>query len=403
MGRTGKQLALALALSAGALGSGVGAAFEIETSGFVSAELRGFADSPLSARQRRHSASMALQPEFYGEWDNGAHSVLFVPFARIDSADIERTHWDIRELMWRYVDDEWEVGVGIGKVFWGVTESQHLVDIINQTDLVESLDGEDKLGQPMVTASFSQAWGVLDLFVLPGFRERTFPGERGRLRTQPRVDASQARFESGAGRGHIDIAARWSHTFDTVDVALSHFYGTSRDPSFIPGLTSAREVVLIPFYKRIHQTGLELQYTDDAWLWKLEVIRRSGQGDAFYALTGGFEYTFFGFADTAADLGVIGEYLYDDRGELGGTAFQKDVLLGLRLALNDEQSTEMLAGVITDLDDGSHLFSLEGSRRLSDNLKLTVEGRIFSDVPQRSPFRTLRRDDYVQFELAWFF
>lgn len=399
----GKQVALALALSCGALGSASGAAFEIESSGFVSAELRGFADAPLSARQRHHSASVAIQPEFYGEWDGGAHSILLVSFARFDSADIERTHWDIRELMWRHARDEWELAVGIGKVFWGVTESQHLVDIINQTDLVESQDGDDKLGQPMITASFSQDWGVLDLFVLPGFRERTFPGERGRLRTQPRVDATQARFESGAGRGHIDIAARWSHTFDTVDVALSHFYGTSRDPIFITGLTSAREVVLIPFYKRIHQTGLELQYTDDAWLWKLEAIRRSGQGDVFYALTGGFEYTFFGLAGSAADLGVIGEYLYDDRGELGGNAFQKDMLVGVRLALNDVPSTELLAGVISDLDDGSHLFSLEGSRRLSDNLKLSVEGRIFSDVPTGSPFRSLRRDDYVQLELAWYF
>ena len=123
----------------------------------------------------------------------------------------------------------------------------------------------------------------------------------------------------------------------------------------------------------------------------------------FYALTGGFEYTFFGLAGSAADLGVIGEYLYDDRGELGGNAFQKDMLVGLRLALNDVPSTELLAGVISDLDDGSHLFSLEGSRRLSDNLKLSVEGRIFSDVPTGSPFRSLRRDDYVQLELAWFF
>ena len=40
--------------------------------------------------------------------------------------------------------------LGLRKVYWGVTESQHLVDVINQTEGVENLDGEDKLGQPML-------------------------------------------------------------------------------------------------------------------------------------------------------------------------------------------------------------------------------------------------------------
>ncbi len=35
-----------------------------------------------------------------------------------------------------------------------------------------------------------------------------------------------------------------------------------------------------------------MQYTTGAWLWKLETITRSGQDDRFFALAGGFEYTF---------------------------------------------------------------------------------------------------------------
>ena len=72
--------------------------------------------------------------------------------------------------------------VGIRKEFWGVTEFQHLVDVINQTDGVEDFDGEDKLGQQMVNLSLVNDWGIVDLFLLPGFRERTYAGEEGRLR-----------------------------------------------------------------------------------------------------------------------------------------------------------------------------------------------------------------------------
>ena len=93
--------------------------------------------------------------------------------------DSERTHFDIRELFGLWVFERWELGVGIRKVFWGVTESQHLVDIINQTDLVDSIDGEEKLGQPMVNVSIPHEWGTVDLFILPYFRERTFPGRDG--------------------------------------------------------------------------------------------------------------------------------------------------------------------------------------------------------------------------------
>ncbi|MEM7407724.1 MAG: hypothetical protein AAF458_20705 [Pseudomonadota bacterium] len=390
-------------LIAGVTLAGNAAVAAFEVSGFVAAEARGFAHAPLDARQRHHSGSLVVQPEFYTEWADGEQSLLFVPFMRLDSADSERTHADVRELIWQYVGDGYEFKAGIGKVFWGVTESQHLVDIINQTDAVESPDGEDKLGQPMLSFSTEQDWGTVDLFVLPGFRERTFSGAKGRLRTTPRVDTDRESYESGAGRRHVDLAFRYSHFIDSFDFAVSHFYGTSREPTLTAARTNSGEVVLAPFYPLIHQTGLELQYTDESWLWKLETIRRTGQGSTYYAYTGGFEYTFYGVVQSQADLGVIGELLYDERGESGPAVFQKDVLVGLRLALNDEESTELLAGVITDLDDGSHLFSVEASRRLSDNLKLSVEGRVFADLPTGAPFYTVRRDDYLQLELAWFF
>jgi len=151
-----------------------------ELSGFVAVEQRLFFHDPLFPDQKHNNGSFALQPEYYHEWETGS-SFILVPFARFDSQDSERTHFDIRELNYLWLTDNWEMRMGIGKVFWGVTEFVHLVDIINQTDLVESPDGEEKLGQPMVQLSIARDWGVLDLFVLPGFRERTFPGKKGAL------------------------------------------------------------------------------------------------------------------------------------------------------------------------------------------------------------------------------
>ena len=108
------------------------------------------------------------------------------PFFRYDNADSRRTHADLREayflLFGEIGNGEWELRVGIDQVFWGVTESQHLVDIVNQIDLVEHPNGETKLGQPMVNITYSSDWGIVEFFVLPYHRARTFPGSSGRLR-----------------------------------------------------------------------------------------------------------------------------------------------------------------------------------------------------------------------------
>ena len=201
-----------------------------ELSGYLAIESRIFPRTPLTAEQHKGNLSLSFQPEFYHEWAGGDQSLLFVPFLRLDQHDQERTHFDIRELFWQNIGESWELRIGLRKVFWGVTESQHLVDIINQTDLVENPDSEDKLGQPMVNFSWIHNWGTLDFFVLPGFRERTFPGSRGRLRFPLRADTDQAVYESGAEDRHIDWAVRWFHTIGDWDIGVSHFYGTSREP-----------------------------------------------------------------------------------------------------------------------------------------------------------------------------
>nr|MCH9670499.1 hypothetical protein [Gammaproteobacteria bacterium] len=43
----------------------------LEVSGYLSAEIRGFLHTPRFVKQKRHSASVVAQPEFYHQWDEG--------------------------------------------------------------------------------------------------------------------------------------------------------------------------------------------------------------------------------------------------------------------------------------------------------------------------------------------
>lgn len=375
-----------------------------ELSGFLAMEPRLFWEEHLASGQRGDADfSLVLQPEAYLEWDRGDQSLTFVPFVRWDQHDNQRTHWDIRELFWLRVWENWELSAGIRKVFWGVAESQHLVDIINQTDLVENLDAEDKLGQPMVKAVWIQDWGTLETYLMPLFRERTFGGRKGRLRAIPVVDEDNPIYESAARDAHFDWALRYAHSVGMFDIGLAHFMGTSREPRLEVGTDSQGGAARIPFYDVINQTSLDLQMTEGDWLWKFEGISREGFGSSFRAFVGGFEYTIVGVRDTAADLGLLAEYHWDERGDKATSASDNDLFGAFRLALNDVQSTELLAGATVDLETQAVFISVEGSRRLTDHWKLSLEARILTNFPVTDPLTFARQDDYVQVELAYYF
>ncbi len=139
------------------------------------------------------------------------------------------------------------------------------------------------------------------------------------------------------------------------------------------------------------------------WLWKFEGISREGFGSSFRAFVGGFEYTIVGVGDTSADLGLLAEYHWDERGDKATSSFDNDLFAAFRWTLNDVQSTELLAGATVDLETQAVFVSVEGSRRLTDHWKLSVEARILTNFPGTDPFTFARQDDYVQIELAYYF
>ncbi len=380
------------------------AAQAAEWRGNISGQIRYFLHDPLPQNIEQHNnyVSISTQPEFYHSWNNNDQSFTFTPFIRIDQYDDERSHGDIREFVWRNTFEDWQLKVGISKVYWGVTESQHLVDIINQTDYIENIDGEDKLGQPMIHANIERNWGNLDLFILPGFRERTFAGIEGRPRTFPYVDIDQTQYESTDNDRHVDYAVRYFQYFGALEIGLSYFDGTSREPLLNTG-TRNGETVLVPYYPLMQQTGLSAQATTEEWLWKLEIIHRSWLAEDFTAMTGGFEYTFVGIFESNADIGWVTEYLYDNRNNDATTFFENDVMMGLRLAMNDVQSTETLFGIIVDMDTHENLISVEANRRIGNNWKLELELRMFQHVNATGLINSLRKDDFVQIEMGYYF
>ena len=383
-----------------------------EFSGSLSFESRWHPQTGAHSGQRSHASGFVAVPKLYLE-DAEGRSFTLAPFFRYDAGDPRRTHADLHEayllLFGEIGNNEWELRLGIDQVFWGVTESRHLVNIVNQIDLVEHPYKEPKLGQPMAHLTWSGDWGVAELFGLTYHRARTFPGRFGRLRFPLVVENKQVSYESDAKQWHLDLAARYSRSLGPLDVGMSVFDGTSRDPFLLPGRDSNGTPILTPYYEQIRQFGLDTQLTLGSWLFKLEAIRRSGarnrlgREENYAASTFGGEYSFYSLGGSAADLTLLSEWNYDGRGQNATNIFQNDFFFGTRLAFNDVQSTEVLASILEDADSAARVLTVELNRRISDQWSLRVEAIALLGIDKTALDYEARRDSFIELNLIYNF
>lgn len=371
--------------------------------GDISGEYRAFfkTDSANpSASDYRGGATAELHLKYGGDLPGGAGSFLMDARATADQRDNHRNRIDFNELSWRRSAGNVSLLAGMHTEFWGVTESWHLVDVLNQTDLTANIDQRVKLGQMTLKASYRSELGNFSLYVLPLFRERVFVGERGRLKPAYNVDASLSTYESSREKHHVDLAARYAKSIGKWDLGLSHFDGTGREPLLLPVFAPGRPLVLAPYYAQIRQTGIDAQMTSDGLLVKFEAIKHvSGAQPNYRSAVAGVEYTQVGVFGGAADIGLLAEYLYDERGERATMPFSKDLFLAVRYVANNVAQTTYLLGAYTHLDTRARSYRFEMATRLRDGVTLSLEGQAFSKETERDLFYSYRDDGYLTVKL----
>ena len=385
--------------------------------------------------QGNYFSSLRFDVDFYGDTGDSGIRYKFHPFVRYDSHDEERSKAQVNELFAEYTHLQIDYKVGISTVFWGVTESQHLIDIINQYDLAEHSEKEAKIGQPMASASAIYDWGAVDIFLLMGFVERTFAGEDGRPRSTIIVDTDEPIYVNGANKNTLDLGVRYYNTFGNLDFGLSYFGGVSRDPYFLLAYQGQiiensisvsqaliSDLKLVPVYEDIQQVSIDALYLLNDWAWKLEGYRRFGDNATYYAAVFGFEYTSVGIMDSRIDAGWILEYNYDQRKDSAPfITFQNDFFFGARINWNNQYGTNLVAGVFWDPSLKEEVFKLEFRHRISDNIVIMSDTRVFisdtklagntvydylktlKEAGSNNSIAFIERDSYFQLELVFYF
>ena len=80
------------------------------------------------------------------------------------------------------------------------------------------------------------------------------------------------------------------------------------------------------------------------------------------------------------------------------------MFVGGRFAFNDVDSSEILFGVIQDLDYSSSVSGLvEASTRLGEQVKLYIEAQFFNSDEAKDPMFQFRRDSYFEVSAEYYF
>ena len=365
----------------------------------LSEEFRYFMNEGAYTGQEQFFPSYSITPELTLNWGESNNQLVFKGFFRHDK-DSRRTHVDAREFYIQKSKGKWDLSIGYQQIYWGVAESNHLVDIINQNDAVEDAFGNTKLGQPLIKYTLAtNKFGTFNLIYLPIHRKLLFPGEKGRFRFPFVLDEDFINYEKNSGTLKKDFAMRWNHYFGILDIGINHFYGNGREPFFNLGSLTPSA-----FYPIINQTGLDLQLTIDAVLLKFEGIYRSSNFQNFFANVSGLEYTFSNINGAGLDIGIVAEYSYDDRGNLSVNSLQNDIFSGIRIDWNDMNGSNILFGVLSDLQYNTESISIDATRRIKENYRISIEGLYFINIDSEElllPF--FSQDHYVKLEISQFF
>jgi hypothetical protein len=200
----------------------------------------------------------------------------------------------------------------------------------------------------------------------------------------------------------VDTAVRWNYSKDSVDIGVSHFVGTAREPRFAL-LTNPPEPTFQPIYDQIRQTSLDINAVSGGWIWKLEALHQSNRIKNYNASIAGFEYTLSNDSMDQPEIGLLTEYAWDSRGRNSPSAFQRDLFFGMRVSLNDVDGSEFLAGLGQDLQHSGRFISLDASRRFGNDARLSVKLRVVDSNSPVDPLSVLSHDDHLLIEYTHHF
>ena len=346
-------------------------------------------------------------------------------FGRFDALDQGRAVLVIEEAWAEYKKGPVRIRAGLDILNWTATEAFHPADIINSRNLDSDVENFEKLGEPMLALQWRFGSGAINAYYMPAYPSPIFPSRASRLGFGPpglelgdavRLGPDGEKLSGAALQG----ALRYTQTIGHVDLGLHVVHHLDRSqPSIV---FDPEALTLAPLYRTVTQIGGTYQHVIEGLILKVEAGYRifSATGiatpygmlpDLDHAqLAVGFEYGLLHESGVESTFILEGQALVglDEAERLSASIFQRDVLFGYRISLNDTAGTTLLLSAIADLERaGEVLVSFSYACRLSDTFTLKAAARVYeAKAPtgrQPSGLELLRNSDHFRVSLIRYF
>lgn len=351
-------------------------------------------------------------------------------FGRVDAIDEQRSVVVVEEAWIDLSRKNIRLRVGADIVNWTATEAFHPADIINARNFDSDFEYLEKLGEPMAVVSANLGGGKLTAYGMPFYTEPILASPRSRLNFAPGLPIRPGRLQMNT-RGELTTkdfggqgALHYIRTFGSADIAIYAVHHLDRlQPLYVTAGTTNPVGALL--FQTVSQAGLTYQHAIGMLLAKLEFgyryFHRPASGvtpfvpldDRDHAqIAAGLEYTHTHPNSVDSTFMLEGQVYAGQQNQLQRRSlglFQRDILLGYRVAFNDVKDKAIVALGIFDLENAGELMASIGySQRLSDVWGLSATARVMH-APDPDPLlpptglETLRHADQLRLSITRYF
>lgn len=369
--------------------------FKVKSSGEVRMESRFFSkDSKAYTKDTNFGlfTRLKVKSKHHRNWKENIRIVT-----RADKNDPSRAVFFFEDAYVQYEKGDFEFSFGPQMLNWSATEAFHPADIINSRNFDSNLENAEKIGEPMLKASYIGDESKHSLMIMPMLTKPILPSITNRLSLSGGVPMLEPLFieksgETSESEFYLQYGLRSEFTFDDFDLTFH----------FVDHLDRTTPLIVVtgfgvqPLYLPVLQLGSTFQWVAEEWVYKVELAHRQ-----FKALTHstygnlevpdntqlafGIEY---GWATSGgSDIVFIleGQSIFgpDEDERAAMSIFQKDLLFGTRYAFNDSKGQEIFASIILDMERSSEtLLNLDYKRRITGKWSMNSGLRII-DAPQK--------------------
>ncbi len=366
---------------------------EVEYMGNVSLEMRSFTHD--LSNKRDHSVALRLETELKQEFDNA--QVVAKIKAIYDKDDNSRRYLDFNDLYYMHSFENSDILIGRSTVFWGALEFYNITDVFNTKDLLDDpFDYNSKLGSWNITQTTYLEDSEISIMVKLHESNQKMQDAESVNYFLPLAYNDKLSSEEGEFRPTIFL--KYSGYGEDVQIDYSIIYQNGYDSQRYLRVKDNK------FQQNAYIVNKLLGFAtliDGDTIYKVEATyadSKSRQIDNYAQLGVGVEHTLYGFSNQR-DMGLLVEYYRHESDQKSQSFFTNDLVLGLRVSMNDAASSSILAGLNIDLDNHEKIFIVKYDTRVYESYKLALSYQHMSPE-EDSLFQKL---DLVKLEFGYYF